>query len=148
MSDSDQEDTQAEQVQYQVPSLLHHILLNVVGMKQIQVNKLADQGINTVEDMTLIGQEDILSIFRTRTDALTAMMKSKLKAFMEWIQYQEQIHGAGHYKLEDFDENECATWQRRVNIKRKHEDRSKASKKDALKMPATFDGKQQSWLKA
>jgi len=36
------------------------------------------------------------------------MMKSKLKAFMVWVQYQEQI-----------DENECATWQRHVNIERK-----------------------------
>jgi len=122
MSDSDQENNQADcQVQYQVPSLLHHILLNVVGMKKIQVNKLANQGINTVEYMILIGQEDILSIFKTHTDPLTAMMKSKLKAFMEWIQYQEQIYGASQYNMEDFDENECATWQRCVNIKRKHE---------------------------
>jgi len=136
------------QMQDKGPSpILPNILKNVVGLNDEQLGKLTEQGINTVDDMILIGQRDILAVFKG-PEKLTAMVKSKLKAFIEWIQYQEQIHGADKYELKDFDNQVFADWQRHVNNKRKSEDRSKATKKDALKLPETFNGKQQSWLKS
>jgi len=136
------------QMQDKGPSpILPNILKNVVGLNDEQLGKLTEQGINTVDDMILIGQQDILAVFKG-PEKLTAMVKSKLKAFIEWIQYQEQIHGADKYDLKDFNNQACADWQRCVNNKRKSEDRSKATKKDALKLPETFNGKQQSWLKS
>jgi len=123
------------------------VLRDIVGLTQVQVNRMEIQGIESVEDMILIGQEDTLDIFDAAAHRLTAMVKSRLKAFMGWAQYQEQLHGPGNYNLADFDDEECGRWQRQLNNKRKHDDKSK-TKKDSIKMPETFNGKQQSWIKS
>ncbi len=72
------------------------VLRDIVGLTQAQVNRMEIQGIESVEDTILIGQEDTLDIFDPAGHQLTAMVKSKLKAFMGWAQYQEQLHGAGN----------------------------------------------------
>ena len=123
------------------------VLRNIVGLNQAQVNWLTAQGIASVEDMILIGQDDILEIFDTQAHRLTAMVKSKMKAFMGWAQYQEQLHGAGNYDLAEFTQDECGKWQRQLNNKRKNDDRAKV-KKDSIKMPETFNGRQHAWIKA
>ncbi len=66
---------------------------------------------------------------------------------MGWAQYQGQLHGAGNYNLADFDNEECGRWPRQLNNKRKNDDKPK-TKKDSIKMPETFNGKQQSWIKS
>ena len=48
------------QMQDKGPSpILPNILKNVVGLNDEQLGKLTEQGINTVDDMILIGQQDI-----------------------------------------------------------------------------------------
>jgi len=66
---------------------------------------------------------------------------------MGWAQYQEQLPGPGNINLADVDDEECGRWQRQLNNKRKNDDKSK-TKKDSIKMPETFNGKQQSWIKS
>jgi len=39
------------------------VLRDIVGLTQPQVNRMEIQGIESVEDMILIGQEDALDIF-------------------------------------------------------------------------------------
>jgi len=39
------------------------VLRDIVGLTQVQVNRMEIQGIESVEDMILIGQEDTLDIF-------------------------------------------------------------------------------------
>ena len=39
------------------------VLRDIVGLTQVQVNRMEIQGIESVEDMIQIGQEDTLDIF-------------------------------------------------------------------------------------
>ena len=118
-----------------------NILRDVIGMSTTQINRLQQEGINSVNDMLLVGEEDVLASNSTGNSKLTAMVKSRLRALIAWGQ---QLNPLGEIDITLFDDIVCAEWQQRLNQKRIRT--AKGSKKDDLKMPDPFSGKQNNWL--
>ncbi len=132
---------------------MHDVLSQVVGLSDHQINALSNEDVVTLRDLVLIEQDDLLALFNEDDDTLRLRVKqqSRLKAFMEWALYQEQVKGVQNIRdiVQEFNIQICEEWQRQLSTKRKHaDDRSIKGKKDSVKEPEVFTGKMQTWLKA
>ena len=91
-----------------------NILRDVIGMSTTQINRLQQEGINSVNDMLLVGEEDVLASNSTGNSKLTAMVKSRLRALIAWGQ---QLNPLGEIDITLFDDIVCTEWQHRLNQK-------------------------------
>ena len=119
------------------------VLMNIIGMNNAQVNHLLTQGIRDAEDLLLIDDTAMTELF-TRAGLITVntMTRTRLHAFRQWV--QEQENNGIELDLEEFTVDECRQQQKKLGSKTMISTKEKGMKEDA-KPPEKFSGKQKAW---
>jgi hypothetical protein len=120
-------------------------LTGVIGMTAAQATTLTNNGITDVGLLALCNQEFVLSV-HTGVHKLNIMVKSRLEALLNWTFEQDRIIIDGNtIDITDFTLPVCETFMRKA--RKRARDTDTGTKKDDLKAPEPFSGKEREWKK-
>lgn len=132
------------------PGDLLWVLNHVCGLTAASRNRLTNSlhgGVETVHDLTLIVEDDMVECF-TGSNKPNAVRMASLKALRRWAVHQTNVQGPGQIDVIDFDAATMTAWQRR-GASKSSDDRSKTSSgSDSTNTLKSFNGNQDDYVQA
>ena len=121
------------------------VLSNVIGMTNAQCNIITNNGITTVDTLSLCDDEFVLGM-HTGNQKLNVLVKSCLQALLNWTYDKEHTLTDGMtVDVTEFTAQICTEWMRRS--KKRSRAKEESTKKEDVKMPEAFDGRERTWKK-
>ena len=119
------------------------VLSNIIGMTNAQWNIMTNNGITTIDTLSSCDNEFILGM-HTVNHKLNILVKSRLQTLLNWAYDKEctLADGMTVYVME-FTNQICTEWMCRS--KKCSRAKDETSKKEDVKMPEAFDGKERTW---
>ena len=121
------------------------VLSNIIGMTNAQCNIVTNNGITTIDTLSLCDNEFILGM-HTGNSKLNVLVKSRLQALLNWAYDKERTLADGMtVDVMEFTNQTCTEWMHRS--KKCSRAKDETPKKEDLKMPEAFDDKERTWKK-
>ena len=121
------------------------VLSIVIGMTNAQCNIVTNNGITTIDTLSLCDDEFVLGM-HTGNQKLNVLVKSRLQALLNWTYDKERTLADGTtVDVTEFTAQICTEWMRRS--KKRSRAKEESTKKEDVKMPEAFDGRERTWKK-
>ena len=121
------------------------VLSNIIGMMNAQCNIVTTNGITMIDTLSLCDDEFILGM-HTGNQKLNVLVKSHLQALLNWTYDKERTLADGMtVDVTEFTDQICMEWMHRS--KKRSRAKDEISKKEDVKMPEAFDGRERTWKK-
>ena len=121
------------------------VLSNVTGMTNAQCNIVTNNGIMTIDTLSLCDDEFVLGM-HTGNQKLNVLVKSHLQALLNWTYDKECTLADGMtVDVMEFTAQICMEWMCRS--KKCSQAKEESPKKEDVKMPEAFDGRERTWKK-
>ena len=121
------------------------VLSNIIGRTNAQCNIVMNNGITTIDTLSLCDDEFILGM-HTGNQKLNVLVKSRLQALLNWTYDKEHTLADGmKVDVSEFTAQICMEWMR--HSKKHSRAKDETSKKEYVKMPKAFDGRERTWEK-
>ena len=119
------------------------VLSNIIGMTNAQCNIVTNNGITTIDTLSLCDDEFILGM-QTGNQKLNVLVKLRLQALLNWTYDKERTLANGMtVDVTEFTAQICMEWMR--HSKKCSRAKDETSKKEDVKMPEAFDGRERTW---
>ena len=121
------------------------VLSNIIGMTNAQCNIVTNNGITTIDTLSLCDDEFVLGM-HTGNQKLNILVKSCLQALLNWTYDKECTLADGMtVDVTEFTAQICTEWMR--CSKKRSRAKEESTKKEDVKMPEAFDGRKRTWKK-
>ncbi len=125
------------------------VLLDVVGLTAQQCNRMTQNGIVVIDDITLLDEETLMDVFPTTGQGLLmAMPKMKLKSLRTWaLTKLQELNNNAELNVTDFNVAMCRKIQHKLATQ-KVGDKSETTKPTFSGTLETFNGRAKDWDKS
>ena len=121
------------------------VLSNIIGMTNAQCSIITNNGITTIDTLSLCGDEFVLRM-HTGNQKLNVLVKSCLQALLNWTYDKERTLADGMtVNVMEVTAPVCMESMR--HSKKCSRAKDETSKKEDVKMPEDFDGRERTWKK-